>query len=90
MSDGWFGTHPDGNVLTFCEHCGITTEGGVGAPRTLMFHLSLDHGIEKGKVREIKEMWCSTCGKTIPIARRYEDECEGCKQWWADNPPPEE
>ena len=31
------------------------------------------------------ECWCQTCGITIPMAPRYEDYCDSCKDWWATN-----
>lgn len=29
--------------------------------------------------------WCSICGRDTPEGMM---ECEGCKKWWEDNPPP--
>jgi hypothetical protein len=30
--------------------------------------------------------WCGTCGADCPAG---EADCRRCKQWWHDNPPPD-
>ena len=30
-------------------------------------------------------MWCSTCGKETGFGVT---ECDGCAEWWRENPPP--
>ncbi len=29
--------------------------------------------------------WCSTCGKETPDGVT---ECDACRRWWEENPPP--